>query len=157
MYGKEKAAELAKMNSEIHSGNSYTKGLTRSEETNRKAVETRMKNGSYKRTEQQNIKLSCYLQGIDIEDWSGFVSSERQKDWNSVENKKWRRDVFSKDDYTCQHCGKYGGVLHAHHIKDWANHPDLRLNINNGTTLCPDCHYKEHTGKRAIRKHKKIA
>jgi len=156
LYGEEKAVELKQISSETHIGNSYTKGSKRDPESNCKAVETRMKNGSYKRTKDQNIKLSCYLQGIDIEDWNGFISSERQKDWNSEENKKWRRDIFARDNYTCQDCGKYGGVLHAHHIKEWATHPDLRLDIDNGITLCPDCHYKEHTGKRAIRKLKKI-
>lgn len=52
----------------------------------------------------------------------------------------WRKAVFERDDYTCQECGQYGYTLHAHHLKDWANHPDLRFEVSNGITLCARCH-----------------
>jgi len=59
---------------------------------------------------------------------------------NTAEYKKWRLAVFTRDNFTCVNCKKVGGYLEAHHIKSWAKYPKLRLNINNGITLCRDCH-----------------
>lgn len=60
---------------------------------------------------------------------------------NSLGYKEWRKDVFERDNYTCQKCGKEGnGDLNAHHIKSFANFPDERFNIENGITLCINCH-----------------
>lgn len=58
----------------------------------------------------------------------------------SVEYKAWRTAVFERDDYTCQMCQKRGGVIQADHIKSFALYPELRFDINNGRTLCLECH-----------------
>jgi len=64
---------------------------------------------------------------------------------------KWISAVHAKCDYTCQDCGADGNkeevYLVAHHIKSWAEHPDLRFDVNNGTTLCVPCHELVHYGK----------
>lgn len=61
----------------------------------------------------------------------------------SREYKKWRSDIFKRDNYKCVLCGDFkGGNLEADHIKDFALFPELRLNINNGRTLCNICHKK---------------
>jgi 5-methylcytosine-specific restriction endonuclease McrA len=59
---------------------------------------------------------------------------------SSAEYKVWRRAVFERDDYTCQMCQTRGGKLQADHIKAFALYPELRLDINNGRTLCLSCH-----------------
>ena len=56
---------------------------------------------------------------------------------------EWREAVFERDNYTCQECGKRGS-LQAHHIKHWAKNRELRLCIDNGITLCPECHSIKH-------------
>jgi len=55
---------------------------------------------------------------------------------------KWRREVFERDDYTCQICGKRGGKLNADHIKSYSKYPKLRIELSNGRALCVDCHRK---------------
>ena len=57
---------------------------------------------------------------------------------------KWAREIFIRDNYTCQDCGKRGGDLQAHHIKGFTDYPNLRWKLSNGTTLCRKCHYKTY-------------
>lgn len=67
---------------------------------------------------------------------------------NSPEYQEWRACVFERDHYTCQNCGQVGWNLNAHHIKPFKDFPNLRLDVNNGITLCRNCHLLAH-GKKA--------
>jgi hypothetical protein len=66
---------------------------------------------------------------------------------NSPEYREWRNSVFERDCYTCQICHKQGGRLNAHHIKRFAKYPELRLSLQNGITLCYECHHAVHRGE----------
>lgn len=57
----------------------------------------------------------------------------------------WRKKVFERDDYICQICNKRGGKLQADHIKPYSLYPELREDLNNGRTLCIECHRKTDT------------
>ena len=57
--------------------------------------------------------------------------------------RKWRQDVFKRDNYTCLKCGGKGKIC-AHHIKAYARYPDLRTEVSNGATLCTKCHEEFH-------------
>lgn len=57
----------------------------------------------------------------------------------------WRESVFKRDNFECQRCGDdRGGNLNAHHLDGWDKHPEKRLDIDNGITLCEDCHIEFH-------------
>lgn len=59
--------------------------------------------------------------------------------------REWRRAVYQRDGYVCQHCtGPRGGDLIAHHIKSWTQFPALRFDVGNGVTLCRPCHARAH-------------
>jgi hypothetical protein len=72
------------------------------------------------------------------------------KDHKPYENsrpnqKQWATLVKKRDDYTCQKCGTTEGQLYAHHIDPVINNPIEAMDIDNGTTLCKDCHKQAHT------------
>jgi len=84
--------------------------------------------------------------------WKGGITSEAQKVRSSTAYKDWRNAVFQRDKFTCQLCFEMGGKLEAHHIRPFATHPDLRLDINNGVTYCSSCHrQKGEKPKRTTR------
>ena len=64
----------------------------------------------------------------------------------NADYKEWRNNVFERDNFTCQNCGMRGNVLHPHHIKSYTNFPSLRYDVNNGITLCVNCHHIVHWG-----------
>jgi hypothetical protein len=69
---------------------------------------------------------------------------ERGRERHTRKFMVWRDSVYERDGYTCKTCGDKGTGLHAHHIKSFAHYPELRFNINNGLTLCEECHMKLH-------------
>ena len=59
------------------------------------------------------------------------------------EAREFRKKVYKRDNYTCQDCGEKGNI-HAHHIEKRSESPELAFDVNNGVTLCPECHAKRH-------------
>ena len=107
--------------------------------------------------------------------WKGGISAAnktfRQNIMGLVNYKYWRKQVFERDDFTCQDCGVRGVILHADHIEAFAM--ILRRNgitdvqtalictelwdIKNGRTLCVSCHRKTPTwGQRTSNALKKL-
>lgn len=66
-------------------------------------------------------------------------------DRNRTASKVWRKAVYARDGYTCVACGKHGGDLNAHHLAAYDNSPDLRFKVENGVTLCSNCHIQFHS------------
>lgn len=72
--------------------------------------------------------------------WKGGISPLRQIEMGRYEYKLWRFSVYKRDGFACVLCGAHGGKIHAHHIRPWRNHEELRYDVNNGVTLCKPCH-----------------
>ncbi len=72
--------------------------------------------------------------------WKGGITSIHTKIRMSLEYRLWRKSVFERDNYTCIWCGQVGGKLQVDHIKPFADYPELRFAIDNGRTLCENCH-----------------
>ena len=67
---------------------------------------------------------------------------------------QWRSDVYQRDNWTCQTCNKRGERLNAHHKKSFQRILDEYKitsfiqamvcaelwDVDNGVTLCEDCH-----------------
>lgn len=77
--------------------------------------------------------------------WQGGITKPHNQIRVSLEYKLWRRAVLERDNYTCRFCGQHGGKLCVDHIKPFAMYPELRLAIDNGRTLCHECHKKTPT------------
>lgn len=85
------------------------------------------------------------MSGINSYWWKGGITPINTKLRNSKEYSFWRSSVFKRDNFTCIWCGKHGGKLNADHIKPFSIFPELRLAIDNGRTLCINCHKKTDT------------
>jgi len=94
------------------------------------------------------------VSGANSNFWKGGINPLRGQVRSSFKYRQWRSDVFTRDNFTCQTCGKRGGDLEAHHLREFAiiifenkiKTLDQALtceelwNINNGQTLCVECH-----------------
>lgn len=95
-----------------------------------------------KQSPETCAKRSAALSGSNAPTWKGGQSYQFKRGYKSEKYKAWRLAVFTRDNFTCQHCAATG-YLTAHHVKAFAKFPELRYEPSNGITLCEDCHAKE--------------
>ena len=128
--------------------------------------EFRKRNSQNKKTKKAFCSRKCmgewqakFLIGENSYNWKDGICSISHRIRSLVRYSKWVQNVFKRDKYTCQKCGdNRGGNLEAHHINKLNN--IIRDNnlkeiidvikckelwdLNNGITLCKNCHKKEH-------------
>lgn len=74
-------------------------------------------------------------------------NDERVKNRTYTGYKEWRMKVFKRDGFNCLKCGTNStrdNKLVAHHILNHYSHPELRIDVDNGATLCSECHWEFH-------------
>lgn len=86
------------------------------------------------------------ISGVNNHRWRGGITSVNEKIRKSQEYKIWRTTVFERDNYMCVFGGKeHGTKLEADHIKPFSLFPESRFDLDNGRTLCKDCHIQTDT------------
>jgi hypothetical protein len=118
------------------------KGIKLSDETRKKMSLARM---GRKVTLKTRRLISTALKGSKSPLWKGGKKDKMLMLRRSLEYKIWRESVFKRDSWTCIWCGRIGGKICADHIKPFALYPELRFAIDNGRTLCRECHLTTET------------
>lgn len=77
------------------------------------------------------------------------VREKRRSRLYGVNQTNFRNSVFVRDNYSCQCCGNRSSIgnqvaLNAHHLNGYNWDEIHRFDINNGVTLCKDCHKEFH-------------
>lgn len=138
MLEKWKDPEYRKRMSEVHKGYKYPKDRI----------------SATKGKPAWNKGLKGYMSGEKHWNWQGGKVEALKVLRNSLDYKQWRKTVFERDDYTCQCCGKRdGSELQADHVKPFAFFPELRFAVENGRTLCVECHRATPTYSRRALTH----
>lgn len=109
--------------------------------------------------ERQNISFA--KKGYKSHFWKGGITPVCNLIRKSAQYKEWRKAVFERDNYTCQVCnikGRYLNVNHKKQFSDILKDNSIKTledalicqelwNLDNGATVCIDCHYFITFGK----------
>lgn len=159
--GRKLSDEHRRKLSDSHKGHKFPEhGLTKAIAINtgkpcspEKRKKISASNKTHFNQEHVRRELSERQRGDRSHMWKGGVTPINKRLRNSIEFKLWREAVFARDNWTCQDCGKRGStILHPHHIKTFADFPELRFAIDNGQTLCLTCHKEKHKMMRLLPK-----
>lgn len=123
-----------------------------------------MEKGKNTRFKKGNENCNGFLVGENLGEkhwnWKGGITPLNHHLRTSSMWKIWREAIFLRDNFTCQnpnceYChNQMGVILHPHHIKSFAEYPELRFNINNGITYCAEFHLNSKLLHKAIGKTK---
>lgn len=76
--------------------------------------------------------------------WKGGITTKNKLIRRSSEWRNWRKQVFERDNYTCQSCGINNNKLEPHHLFSFKDNPNYIFEVWNGQTLCRECHVHLH-------------
>jgi len=131
-----------------HPKTEFKKGCIHSRKSIEKMRKTKMGHFVSVATKQKQSKAKIGMKNYRwIEDRSILMTNKR----NDPEYKQWVRKVKKRDNNVCQlkdeNCSGYNIV---HHIKGWAEYPELRYRTDNGVTLCQFHHPKTRTDEKRL-------
>ena|SRR3990167_7528508 len=118
------------------------KHLPHTEATKQKIRQAHLKSGN---RPPVNKGENCHF-------WKGGITPINEAIRKSTEYKLWRQSVFKRDNFTCVWCGRLRVKIVADHIKPFSLFPELRFAIDNGRTLCQECHQTTDTYGAKIKK-----
>lgn len=185
LYGTERAKEIKEGFSRIRKGKvSPNKGKKMSEESKLKMSKAKKgKPSSRKGTKHkpesiekmsiankgkhlsQNTEFKKgQMRGERVYGWKGGITPLTKKIRHCYKYIKWKSQVFERDNWTCQTCGKRGCTLEVHHIKSFSQifkENNIKTfedaikcskfwDVSNGVTLCKDCHNLTKNNKERI-------
>lgn len=97
---------------------------------------------------KKNREWAKINRGKNHHNWNDDLTDEdREKGRYGLKEGRvvdWRVKVFIRDKRTCQTCGYKGQDINAHHLNGWNWCKDERFDLDNGVTLCGDCHIDFH-------------
>lgn len=151
--------------------NKGKKGLQKWSKETRKKMESRIPSFiGRKHSKESKEKMRKSAMGIHTKEkngmWKGGITLFGWQIRNSSRYSQWRSDIFRRDQYLCQCCGKTKCKIEAHHIKMFSkilteneitSMEDALIceelwDITNGITLCKACHkienIKQQTGNK---------
>lgn len=99
---------------------------------------------------ETRIKQSVSQLGKKNHNWKGGKTSPSQK--KGYQHQGWKQAVVSRDNSTCTICSKFCMYPITHHIKHAHEYPELIYDVDNGKTLCYDCHMIIHNEVSYYRK-----
>lgn len=144
-----------KMSKSSKGQHAWNKGVELSEEHRQNLSESHK---GYEPPEEVRRKMGLSRSGDKNPNWKGGITALTEQIRKCFKYRQWTSDVFTHDDFTCQECGQRGGYLNAHHIKSFGlilQYYEITTlgealecaelwNINNGITLCEECHIEIH-------------
>lgn len=139
MWGKHHTSEAKEKNRQAHLG----KGHPQTMETRLKISQAH-KGMKFTEEHRRNIGLAAKGRIPWNKGRRNGKYNEKTLIMQSEEYKNWRRKVFERDHFQCQWCGKKQR-LEADHILPFAYFPKYRFYLDNGRTLCVECHRKTDT------------
>lgn len=131
--------------------NAHRKSLSNALKGNKNLLGFRFSIESRKKMSNSHLGKNM---GYNSGNWKGGVSKIDKLCRCMPEYKKWRSDVFQRDNWTCKTCNNNGCYVTAHHIISFSNliKKNNIINtekareckelwdVNNGITLCEECH-----------------
>jgi len=127
-------------------------------QTNIYSEDTLKKMGEQNKGKHRSPETECKkgVFGEKTIGWKGGLTSLQDLIRKSQKYIGWRNEIYNRDFHTCQKCDKHGGYLNAHHKKrlsliikennitsfESSLNCDELWNLDNGITLCEDCHKK---------------
>ncbi len=107
----------------------------------------------WKHTDEYRAKLSQSRKGTQNPNWQGGLSLIRSRYRRDFRHIIWKRKVLERDEHECCECQDVSNIskLEAHHLREYALYVDQRYDVENGVTLCHNCHRDVHKNEVIIR------
>lgn len=97
--------------------------------------------------EPYRIKAATLLLKHYLPGWRNLLKDDLLvKERNDCRVREWKKKVLERDNHRCINCGEKEN-LNVHHIVHWSDYYKGRVDVDNGITLCTECHAKEHEGE----------